>query len=649
MVIFVPAKAQYDLNQFFYRGQEALMEGRYADAITSFNVITQLDDSLYEAFFFRGIAKYNLGDFLGAKKDFDTALDKNPLYTPAYHYRAITLSRLGKNEEALADLQEAISLRPSYSGLYFSRGVTYFLSQRFEEAVKDFDRFLVFEPKVADAYLNRGACYLYLGDTLKALDDYNKAIKLNKFDPESYIRRSRVRSMMKENDMAVDDLNQAIALDSANTFAYFNRAIIKYETRDFKGALADLDKVLQFEPDNALTLYNRALLRTQTGDFNRALQDYDAVLNINPENVLVYYNRAAVFYQLGRYQDALEDYTQAINLYPDFAKAYMNRSFVKEKLGQYASAAEDYQIAQQKISKYQHLASEDRDSEFFADTTVQYDRLLALDADFARKEFNDELLQHKNVDITLMPLYKFTLSETENSNMAFEHRYEDERYLDFLESVPVNIELTNVRKALSESSKALLSNAFSNYLGGEKKDVAMFLKALLEAENNKYNDAILSYGQAIDYNPGQVFYYFNRGVLQSEMIDFISSVGTNVRVLTMDDQGITRARVQNEPSKTYDYSAAINDMKIVAGLYPEFPYTYYNMGNMYCRSGELPEAISQYDKALELYPYIGEAYYNRGLVLIYLKDKEKGCLDLSKAGELGIKEAYNVINRYCSE
>ena len=46
---------------------------------------------------------------------------------------------------------------------------------------------------------------------------------------------------------------------------------------------------------------------------------------------------------------------------------------------------------------------------------------------------------------------------------------------------------------------------------------------------------------------------------------------------------------------------------------------------------------------------MGEAYFNRGLVLIYLKDKEKGCIDLSKAGELGVADAYGVISKYCED
>ena len=53
--------------------------------------------------------------------------------------------------------------------------------------------------------------------------------------------------------------------------------------------------------------------------------------------------------------------------------------------------------------------------------------------------------------------------------------------------------------------------------------------------------------------------------------------------------------------------------------------------------------------AIRLHPYMGDAYFNRGLVLIYLHDEEKGCIDLSRAGELGVAESYNVISRYCSD
>ena len=60
----------------------------------------------------------------------------------------------------------------------------------------------------------------------------------------------------------------------------------------------------------------------------------------------------------------------------------------------------------------------------------------------------------------------------------------------------------------------------------------------------------------------------------------------------------------------------------------------------------MPAAYEDYSRALTLAPYLAEAYYNRGLVQLLMKDTQKGVMDLSKAGELGIKEAYGILKRY---
>ena len=173
-----------------------------------------------------------------------------------------------------------------------------------------------------------------------------------------------------------------------------------------------------------------------------------------------------------------------------------------------------------------------------------------------------------------------------------------------------------------------------------------FSRALANDSQNRYNEALGDYDKAVNLQPENPFFYINRGALQAEMIDFISSMEQNVQVLSLDNSRTARARV-NENRSTYDYTAAIHDMKKAVALMPEFPYSYYNLGNLYTLSSDLPEAILQYTKAIQLYPNLSEAYYNRGLVLIYLKDSEKGCLDMSKAGELGVEEAYSVISKYC--
>ena len=58
------AEAQYDRDVFYFRGRNALADGKYAQAIENFNILSRLDTSDYWTFFFRGIAKYNLGDLI---------------------------------------------------------------------------------------------------------------------------------------------------------------------------------------------------------------------------------------------------------------------------------------------------------------------------------------------------------------------------------------------------------------------------------------------------------------------------------------------------------------------------------------------------------------------------------------------------------
>lgn len=637
--------AQYDTEVFMWRGRQALSDGKYAQAIENFNILSKLDSTDYWSFFFRGIAKYNLGDLRGARKDFNTSVRLNPVFTNGYHYRAITESRSGEYDAALADLQKAIDLRPGHVGLYFSRGVTYFLAQKFTEAVEDFDRYIKQEPKDPAAYLNRGACQLFLADTTKALNDYNRALKLDRFDTEGYIRRAKVYAAQKKYDLALKDYDKAIELEEDNTFAYFNRALIYYELQDFNKAMADLNKVLEEEPGNALTLYNRSLIYTQVGAFNEALEDIDRVININPGNVLAHFNRAAIFISMGRWQDALDDYDTAIELYPDFAKAYLNRSYVKNMLGRNKESKADYETARRKVREYRSKAAEN--SAAFADTTRNFSGLLTFDADFAKKDFDDELLQHRDIDIRLRPLYRFILAkEKENRSIALSRNYDNTLIDRFLDYAPVPVTISNGE-----------SNGSENYIFTDTAEDC-FVKGLQELQKKQFTSALSWFDKAVSRSEDKTekdkyaryykaFYLLNRGVLKAEMIDFIASLEGNVQTLSMDDQGTTRARVTERVDRSYDYSEAIADIREAISILPDIPYLYFDLGNLHCLSSELIPAIEDYGKAIELYPQMGDAYFNRGLVLIYLKDKEKGCIDLSRAGELGVADAYSVISKYC--
>ena len=420
----------------------------------------------------------------------------------------------------------------------------------------------------------------------------------------------------------------------------------------------DLNKVLEEEPGNALTLYNRGLIHAQLGAYEDALSDLDRVLNINPENVLAYFNRASIFIELGLYENAVEDYDRAIELYPDFAKAYMNRSYVKNLLGDMKASKKDYDTAQRKVREYREKNVANAGS--FADTTKKYSSLLSLDAEFAKKDFNDELLQNRDIDVRLRPLYRFELVDRrDDTNYALARGYENPLLVKFMTELPVPVAIGNGHQDVNDD---VLSRAEAVAWAGDSPQ-AFFLRALCESAQKQFNSSLNSYGKAVERADADAvergltqfedyytaFYYMNRGVLRADMIEFIASIESNVQVLSMDDTGNTRARVKDQVSRTYDYDDALQDMQKAGEILPDLPYIYFNLGNLYCLSREHIKSIENYTKAIELYAYMGDAYYNRGLVLIYLKDKEKGCIDLSRAGELGVQEAYSVIKKYCEK
>ncbi len=644
LLLNTPGYGQLNKAYFFWVGRGFLIDNQYQEAIETLNMLLKVDADSYEAYFLRGIAKYNLDDLLGAEYDFSQAIEKNPVYTMAYQYRAITRSRLGNYDDALNDFQEAIELRPDLPGPYYSRGVTYLLSQQFEKAIDDFTQFIRQENKVADAYINRGTAYLFLKDTTRAFEDYNTAIRTNREDPNGYNRRGSLYMTQGQYDKALEDFDMAIACDTNYLLSYFNRAIVYSNTNRPMQSLADFDKVIRLDSTNSLSYFNRAIVRSQVGDYNRALDDYNKVAMYSPGNVLVYYNRAGLYSQLGDYPAAIQDYSKAIELYPDFANAYLNRANLRYLMQDTKGAKQDRNIAERKIAEYRSKLTDSTFS-IYADTSRKFNQLLSFDTKMSGVDF--ERISNRDGDnIAMKPLFRFTLMKPDTSTMPKSQAYYLARVVDFSKEVDnPYLRLTTQSSDLSPDSVLAMDQRLEKELLENNSDWhTLFERGITQSLIKQYTNSVNTYTAAIDKNPTNPFLYLNRSTTRSEMIDFISSIDNSYQRITIDSDPVNR--LKNNSSRTYNYDECIADLNKAAKLFPECAYIYYNRANLHTLSGRLPDAYDDYTKAIELNPNFAEAYFNRGLVQIYLKDTRKGCLDISKAGELGIQEAYTVLKRY---
>ena len=645
------ASTQYNKDYFVYMGRQLMMEDNYRDAIRTLNVLLRFDKDAYDAYFLRGIAKYNLDDLLGADADFTVAISKNPVYTNAYTYRAITRSRLGNYDDALNDFHEAISLRPDLPGPYYSRGVTRLLNKQYKEAIEDFNMFVRHEKKVADVYINRGVCYLGLKDTLRAYEEFETAIKTNREDPNGYNRRGVLYMQQNRFKEAETDFDTAIKNDSNYLLSYFNRALVYSNTNRPLQALSDFDKVVKLDSTSSLAYFNRAIVRTQIGDYNRALEDYNRVAIYSP-NVLLYYNRAALYSRIGDIEKAIEDYSRAIDLYPDFANAYLNRSQLRMMMGDMKGAQSDHKAANEKIAEYKsRLSDSTATPSIYADTTHKFDKLLSFDANASGGKFEQIADNATTTDVgtKLIPLFKFTLTQRDSAIVARNSIYHVQRLEDFKSKVGnENLFISCYASSIASDSLVAIDRALAQRMLKEESNwVLLFERGVAQSLIKQFTNSVNTLSSAILINPTNPFLYLNRSTTRAEMIDFISSIDNSYQRISIDSDPANRLR--NSGVRQYNYDDAIADINKAIKLFPDFAYSYYNRANLHAISGRLPDAYDDYTRAIELNPNFGEAYYNRGLVQIFMRDTHKGCLDLSKAGELGIEESYETLKHYTIE
>ena len=133
--------------------------------------------------------------------------------------------------------------------------------------------------------------------------------------------------------------------------------------------------------------------------------------------------------------------------------------------------------------------------------------------------------------------------------------------------------------------------------------------------------------------------YFARAVVHAKMADMAEQGARN-------EKGITAAL----PEKAdIHLMMAKADMNKVVELSPDLPYAYYNRACIEAKTADYESAEADLTKCIQLYDKFAEAYYNRGIIRILGKNTKEGLNDLSKAGELGLYQAYGLIKKYAKD
>ena len=682
--------AQINTDRVLAIGRNALYFEDYVLSIQYFNQVIKSKPWLAEPYFYRAVAKINLDDFKGAEEDCTLCLQRNPFLTQAYYARGIARQSQEKYDEAIDDYQKGLEFKPEDRQMLVNMAVAFIQKKDYNGAEKTFDDLMTAHPKYSMNYMTRGAMYLEKGDTLKALADYNKAIEMDPYYAPAYGNRAILHYQMDDYKDALADLNEALRLDTRESGYYINRGLVRYQMNDLRGAMADYDQVISMDSRNLIARFNRGLLRFQVGDNNRAIEDFDVVIQQEPDNYMAYYNRALLRFETGDYRGAVQDYDVVLKQYPTFLPGFVSRSEAKRKLGDNVGADRDYWAAikmeeQAKNGQLPKTSSSGSNTAVNGDAKTddseentreqsdkninKFNRLVVYDKEQERKsKYQSEVrgrVQDRNVHVDLEP--QFVLTYYEKADPVKKLVYYDKMVEDYNGQMVLKrkLRITNEEAALTEDQIAVHFASIDEYSAEIERDPnnanAYFGRAM------DFMLAIKNFSEAIERDPSFTMAYFNRAVERYKQLMYTQSQQASKDTYDLSGSGMNlnigksaqsqvnantsvdlRSAMLKDNKRAYEHEQIMRDYDMVIKLNPGFVYAYFNRANLRCAQRDFRAAIVDYNEAIERDPEFAEAYYNRGLARLSQGDVNRGIADLSKAGELGIYNAYNIIKRMTS-
>lgn len=206
--------------------------------------------------------------------------------------------------------------------------------KKYEAAIVVYSKILKQKPQHEKALIGRGASYLHTDKLVLAEKDYKEAIKANPACVDCHIGLGRLKFFQDDKVAALSSVTQALQLDDKNVKAWVLRARISLLEKKYSEAATNFNKAISFDSTNADAYYFRATLFAQTQLFESALKDLSTVQRLEPDFASAYYDAGAIYGNQQKWAEALKYFSLAIqkdSTNSDYYKAAGNVYFYQDK------------------------------------------------------------------------------------------------------------------------------------------------------------------------------------------------------------------------------------------------------------------------------------------------------------------------------
>ena len=657
--------AQWNTERILTIGRNALYFEDYVLSIQYFNQVIKIKPFLAEPYMYRAIAKIQLGDYEGAEIDGIEAVTRNPFLPQAFYALGFTRMKLGKYDEAAQDFTKALEFSPNSQHLLVSRIDAFERMGDYEKAMKDIDTYMQLSTKNRGIWYEKGRIQLAMKDTVAAEASFNQLILADSTSPVGWSARALLKLQRKDLDGAYQDYSRAIKQQTNYFGDYINRGIINVELKRYMEALSDYDQAIKMESKSVMAYFNRGILRSTLGDNNNALADFIKVLEMDTSNMEARYSKALLELKLRNYRNAIIDFQLITEKHPYFlpafwgiAEAYDGLNNVREafKFRQKAQNLEKNKDAirdqvRQDLDAKNMIAEEipkgntGRRTDVFNRYATQNIEENAYESKYASEKRG--AIQKRIVDVINEKNFVLTYyARTDALRQTNLYHAQIDAY-NRKKKLNVDLKITCEEIALTNElidKHFTTINTISSKITDNTKDPDIYFHRALEfALVQDFENAIQDLNRAILLRSDFMLAYFMRANIRYKYIDYIRN---SIRESGAGVIDVKEKSALVESEKKFDVELVMRDFEKVNELQPDFSFSYYNKANILGTQQDFRTAIYNYTKAIQFDGDFAEAYFNRGLTYLFIGEDAKGLADLSKAGELGIYQAYNLIQQF---
>lgn len=345
-------------GSYYDEGIEALEEGRYEEACSSFKEAIALKDDFAIYYIEYGQALTKLGNYKEALKQYKKAVvDVDSSITnenkkKALRGQGVAYYYMGQYENAVNTFKEALKLdyaNDLNTDIRSYLGQCYVKQEKYDEALAVYDA-LVEEQGSSSVYAGRGSVNASAGNIEEAKQDFEKAISLDEKNYSLYLLGYQTLMKAEDTESAKAFLTKAAAIEPKTTEDSYALAQVKFYQEDYKGALDILEKLVS-EKQEAYQFMGDIYYVTK--EYDNAIKNYLTYMENGKQSVssTCYANLSSCYIAQKQYENALSYVNLGLAAGDKISEQELqyNEILIYEQMGDFNTA---YEKAKVYVEKY---------------------------------------------------------------------------------------------------------------------------------------------------------------------------------------------------------------------------------------------------------------------------------------------------------